>query len=139
MIGSITEVQVQMAGLEKRRKDRGRVGRDLRDEPEVAAADRDEADGQRAATETEHAGKATSARGFEHGPGEPVTPGRLEPDAVDRGYIDSGHAAESPQAGPARANPMPSMPHVVLPDMPYASRIPPAVIANFTMGSPSEK
>jgi len=87
---------------------------------------------ERERAETERtAPKATSAHGSE-GPGEGVPPGHPEPGQFGRGYVEPGHASPSPQSEGPRVNPLPGMPHYVLPDMPYASRIPQHDIARYT-------
>jgi hypothetical protein len=139
MIGSVTQYQQQMADLEKRRKHRDRIGHDLRDDGQVRTGADDVADGSRdamAAEAAEHTRKSTVAP---EGPGTCMEPGELRPQSVDRGYLEQGHASESPQAEAPRLNPMPGMPHYVMPDMPRAAAIPQHVIAHYTGGSPSDR
>ena len=138
MIGSVTEVQAQMADLEKRRK---KPERDRRD---IVSADTEAVgmgylDAQQAAADDAEGTKSYHDRGAVQGPAQPVQPGHPEPADFGRPYVESGHAAESPQAQPPRQNPMPAMTHQVLPAEPMAARIPPQVIAHYTSGSPSER
>jgi hypothetical protein len=83
--------------------------------------------------------KSYADRGATVGPSDGLMPGHPEPGQFDRGYVETGHAAASPQYQGPLVNPLPNMAHYVLPDMPYASRIPPAVIARYTGGSPSDR
>jgi len=43
----------------------------------------------------------------QEGPGEPVQPGHPDPADAHRGYIESGHAAASPQHDPPNQSPLP--------------------------------
>ena len=68
-----------------------------------------------------------------------MQPGHLEPESVDRNYIETGHAAESPQAEPPRQNPLPGLVHYVPPSEPRAARVNPAAMTHYADGSPSDK
>lgn len=94
---------------------------------------------ERAAADDAEAAKALRDRGITEGPGRLMEPGPVQPEQYGRNYIETGHASEAPAAQPPRVNPMPRMQHAVLPTEPMAARIHPAVIANYTMGSPSER
>jgi hypothetical protein len=109
----------------RRKKHHDRIGRDLETDPVDAGA--------------QEAAKSFEQRGVHAGPGEGTMPGHPQPAQFDRGYLEAGHAAESPQAEPARQNPMPMMHHRVLPDQPMAAAIPQHVIDTYTMRSPSDK
>jgi hypothetical protein len=115
------------------KRDRDLKGRDLEADPMTDAHEVAEGGGG------EDSRKSFRDRGAQGGPSAGVMPGHPQPASFDRGYIESGHAAESPQAEPARTNPMPLMTHRVLPDQPYASAIPPHVISSYAMGSPSDR
>ena len=80
--------------------------------------------------------KATNVRGFEEGPAEGVPPGRPQPSNYQRPLLGADHAAPSPQSEGPRSNPMPGMPHYVLPGMPRTAAIPQHVIAKLHHGQP---
>ena len=137
MIASVTQVQQEMLAAEKGRRKREQRERDGRD---LANGARTAADGYRDAQAAEaREAEALKTTVAPEGPGHFMQPGHLEPESVDRNYIEAGHASESPQAHDPRQNPMLGMVHAVLPTEPMAARIHPAVIANCTMGSPSER
>src|SRR4029077_11569636 len=149
VIGSVTQVQQEALAAEKRRrkKDRPeRTGNDPASEvPPAVTGAHDMAEGRRDAMEAaEPARKAYRDVGAHQGPGHRMQPGTVAPEQFSRPYMDQGHAADSPQAGPPTANPMPPRPPgvltpIVLPGTPMAARIPPHVAANLTMGSPSDR
>jgi hypothetical protein len=71
-------------------------------------------------------------------------PGHILPSQVDRPYISAGHAAESPQAGPAHASPMPAVGYgipapVQLGSAPVTGYVSHHVASSLTMGSPSDR
>ena len=82
MIGSVTQQWQELADLAARRQ-------------AIAAGEILKADG------------GYASRGISEGPGEPVQPGHLEPEDLRRGYLEQGHAAESPQGEPARTPVLP--------------------------------
>lgn len=147
MIGSLTEARDQLAAIEKakRRKRRESDDRDQADEePAVVTGAHHMAEGYRDGMADEgDSQKGFAERGAVEGPGHNDEPGHAEAGDFRRGYIDAGHAADSPQAEPPRRNPMHHgapgvLQPIVLPDAPFAARIPAAVAANFTMNSPSD-
>lgn len=106
--------------------------------------------------DTAAAAKSFRDRGAAEGPSRPLQPGTLAPQDCDRGYIDAGHAAESPQSGPPAASPMPAgqpgvpapvaLPHadvqvqrVDLPAGLRAGHIPHPIANSYALGSPSER
>lgn len=122
MIGSVTQVQQEMAAIEKRRRARERAEEPL---TEAHAADEAAMEGEQAERErqarmadTGEAGKAFTAEiGAVDGPAAAM-PGGPMPGAAafDRGYLDSGRAAASPQQGPPNTSPSPpALPGVLTP------------------------
>lgn len=152
MIFSVTEMQAQALAAEKaRRKREQRIGHDLRADEHTATAAALTGAHEAAQAATEHAG----ATKYREGPGRPVQPGHPRPGQYERGYIDQGHAADSPQHDEPNATPLPAaqpgrvsplvLPGVPAPDgqvsmpRPAAYVIPRAVTGAFSMGSPSDR
>ncbi|MHB1433601.1 MAG: hypothetical protein ACYCVZ_16005 [Streptosporangiaceae bacterium] len=65
--------------------------------------------------DAEDAEKTYRQRGAYQGPGRTARPGRIEPGDVDRGYIEDGHAAPSPQHGAPRQPVIPLLPGTLEP------------------------
>ena len=100
------------------------------------------AEGQ--ARQDDQALKNFRARGAHEGPGEPVIPGHPLPSSFDREPLEAGHAAQAPQHGPPRADPIPLripglLESVALPQAPRAQPIDYRVTADLSVGSPSER
>jgi hypothetical protein len=119
MIGSLTDIQREMADVEKRRKHR-----QAQPAERVGHAPAAEAPGLTAAhavaeAETTAGGDATAGRAAgagkascenldaTPGPGRFGEPGTIEPSDFRRRYLEAGHAAVSPQHGPPTADPLP--------------------------------
>jgi hypothetical protein len=75
-------------------------------------------DGEQAAMASGEAGGACKSiadqRGATPGPGTAPEPGTIAPEDFGRGYLDAGHAANSPMAGPPNTPPMPPIPRGVV-------------------------
>lgn len=147
MIISVTQVQQEMAEIEKRRRrkhDQGQREHAEHAERESGGAatlgTHDVAEGFRRGMEGEAADKAIAADPARPPmPPEAVTPGRFR-----RPYDAAGHAAESPQADPPNVSPIPTLPAgvpvpIALPGAPLAGRVHPLVAAAYTMTSPSDR
>jgi hypothetical protein len=127
--------------IAKRRKGKHREhreGRDLETDPLT--------DAHETAAVAGAAAKNYHDRGITPGPAEGTMPGRPEPENFDRGYLEDGHGAESPQAERPRTNPNP-VPSAVrgvpvpiqMSSAPMAAGIPHHVTQGLSMGSPSDK
>jgi hypothetical protein len=109
MIGSITQVQQQMAAIEKRRKKDRHPGPALTAAHEADRACLEaECDGQGHCDGKPMAGKA-AIPGLEAqpGPGSFTEPGQVSPEDFQRGPLQEGHAATSPLHGPPNTSPVP--------------------------------
>jgi hypothetical protein len=125
---TVTQVQQEMAAAEKRRKDKDRPGRDVRQPEElltpaheVAQAEHDVMDAGRD-DGGQAARKAMTDRGAYDGPGtftEPGTPPGAE--SFARPYLDTGHAAPSPQHQPPNVAPLPPQGRGILEPLPQSA------------------
>jgi hypothetical protein len=112
MIGSITQVQQEMAAAEKRRKARkdhaALTPAHTADEAFVEAGCGPEGHCDAAPMGAGDARKA-AIRGLEakRGPGTSMEPGKIGPEDFQRPYVEAGHAARSPLAAPPRVSPLP--------------------------------
>jgi hypothetical protein len=130
--------------VSKRRKGKGGKpgraleGRDLASDPLTDAHEAAEAgDG-------EHSRKSYADRGVHAGPGDGVMPGHPAPESFDRGYLEAGHGAESPQAEPPRQSPfmhaLQGYPQsIAVSSQTLAADIPHHVASAYSMGSPSDR
>ena len=106
--------------------------------------------------DTAGAAKSFGDRGAAEGPSRPLQPGTPGPGDFDRGYLDAGHAAPSPQSTSPRPSALPrqqpgaatpvalpgapvQVQRVNLPQSAAAGYVPAAISSSLTMGSPSER
>jgi hypothetical protein len=96
MIGLVTQEAID--AVEKGRKRRERTGQQM---DEAASGAHAAAEGWRDAMEAEQehrdgAPKASAYTDGREGPGHPVQPGEISAQDYTRGYLNQGHAADSP-------------------------------------------
>jgi hypothetical protein len=99
------------AELEKGRKKRERERTGQPPESEAASGAHAAAEGWLAAQEADREGRALKTSAYtdgREGPGQPVPPGEIAAQDYTRGYLEPGHAADSPANTPGHhAAPVP--------------------------------
>jgi hypothetical protein len=114
---TVTQVQQDMAAIEKARRKRDREGREALTPAHAAAEAEAESTRRESAAKGYGGPRASSpgsgkpgpqnARGAYPGPGDFARPGDILPQDFTRPYLDQGHGAPSPQSGPPCGFPVP--------------------------------